>query len=397
MKNPLNGRNLSLYGQLLAILILAMGGCTEMNEDGSVTLLGGEMPVQEEVVDGNSTGTDVQMTDDTAVADTVQSQEEASNEERPGNETVAGRYEEGILAGIAIPGTVVQSTKTGIEYGLHALYCASYMAGGQRLVSTGTMTLNGPGAVLCPINGLSFAYSASPSDRLVVKMTNNELGFSVKVNDLRGNLVEGPQAFVDNNHRLDVELTIEGQGQVQVVSESQGRDRTLTVNGDVTLKGGTYAVNLRLVGNEYFENGSSGSEYRDNHTVTGQIHGPNVRAQVQETWEYIMVCTARRSRSTGRRCSSDAKRRFSNRWVQNGVEYVLNDGFTNANFRDGKPNSDELINGFWGAGGVLTQDGSPIGEIRFLPDSTGAQVGFYLVIGGEKVGFQSWLTHVVRD
>ena len=76
---------------------------------------------------------------------------------------------------------------------------------------------------------------------------------------------------------------------------------------------------------------------------------------------------------------------------------MLNNGFTQANFLDGKPNPSELVNGFWRASGVLTQDGAPIGEIKFLPDSTGAQVGFYLVIGNERVELQSWLTHVVRD
>ena len=79
------------------------------------------------------------------------------------------------------------------------------------------------------------------------------------------------------------------------------------------------------------------------------------------------------------------------------MTYAVADGFTNAAFLDGKPNPNEFIDGYWNAGGTVTENGAPIGEIQFRPDVSGAMVGFYLALPGETVELQTWLTNVVRD
>ncbi|MGC6416398.1 MAG: hypothetical protein ACON3Z_04755 [Bradymonadia bacterium] len=303
---------------------------------------------------------------------------------------------QGALAAIGYPGQAQQSAETIIDVALHGAYCASYMMGGQALVTSGTLTLNGPGGMVCPINGLVFSYAQSPADRLVINLAN---GYSaeVQVDDMRGQLVDGPDAFMDGDHRVDIIVNAPGIFGLKLVSESLGINRRMNIEGDVEINGQRFNVGLQLAGTLRFQNDSTGLQHNGEYRMSGQLSGAGIDARVDESWAYELVCSNRPFRSNGSRCASTAQRRLSNQWTHNGTTYAVTDGFTNAAFIDGKPNPSEFINGYWNAGGTLTENGAPIGEIQFRSDASGAMVGFYLALQGETVELQTWLTNVTRD
>ncbi|MEE2789219.1 MAG: hypothetical protein VX589_17920 [Myxococcota bacterium] len=294
----------------------------------------------------------------------------------------------GVTAGLAIPSQTMEATKQTAEIALNALYCASYLTGAQAVVATGTLTLNGPGAHPCPINGLAFAYTQTPSDRLVVKLDGRQ-DFSVKFNAADGRLIDGPAEFLNSSHRLDFEFESSNLGQVRIESYKQGGESEVRLVGQLTLGDDRFSVDLSGRFNTAFETGGGGTQQRQRYTMTGTVDGDGVTAQINESWDYELVCTRQRQRTTGTRCMSSAKRRFSNRWQQQGRTYVVQDGFTNGSFRDGKPNHAEFDT-FWAAGGVLLEDGQPIGELKFLPDPAQAHVGFFMVMDDGTYPVQLW-------
>ena len=213
----------------------------------------------------------------------------------------------------------------------------------------------------------------------------------VRVTTLEGDLVRGPDGFVDGDHRLDVQIAGSDGSDVRIVSESAGRTRVTDVSGQLEVEGIRFTVALHRRGERAFESDSAGAQFRDRYTLTGSVEGPDVQATVQETWDYEQVCASGTTRR-GYRCASSFRRRFENRWTRGGDEYRLRDGAQNASFRDGKPNASELLS-FWMGQGTLLENGEPIGQIVFEPDPTAATLHFYLVSGDERISLQSWPTY----
>ena len=81
---------------------------------------------------------------------------------------VDSAIKQGALAAIGYPG---QASARSSSMCAAWRYCASYMMGGQALVTSGTPR-SMAGGMACPINGLVFSHAQSPADRLVINLAN---------------------------------------------------------------------------------------------------------------------------------------------------------------------------------------------------------------------------------
>jgi hypothetical protein len=254
--------------------------------------------------------------------------------------------------------------------GIQAVYAASYQNGG-TLVMTGT------------VKQATGAWSAQPSDKLVIELTDGkklELEFHAAP---QGNLINGPDAFWNGDHIVDYTAHLDGVGDVRYTKSQVGRQYQGTAKGTYIDKDVTYDVDLKNVGSTYFDNDSTGTEYQNDHQTTGTVKTESLELTVSETWHY-------RSITVKGKTDSEASRKVASQLKAGEDSYVWSDVLMQKSFKDGKPSQ---LDTYWKATGHVLKNGEVYGEYQLKPQAIGTSggfVSFVLVLPGETIELEKW-------
>ncbi len=247
-----------------------------------------------------------------------------------------------VIGTYVLPEFSVRATTTAAGVLVNALFVASAQGGGgQRLVTTGTVAQQGE----------MWTWSAEPADALVVRIAEETLRFTVATAEAAD--LSSPEAVLAGDHRLVFAVT-GAQGSLDVSSVKQGQARDLRIDGTLTREGVDYTLDgLRYQGTERAESDSSGAEYFNAYTLSGEIRWAEARLTLAEQWRFEIVVADRGSAQSAERVNDNVLERGGDRyeWLQ---------ATTRKAFRDGKP-SDES---YWTAMGEVRRNGEAYGQYR---------------------------------
>jgi|GEM_PF-2793383 len=267
------------------------------------------------------------------------------------------------------PFNAYQSSSQTASFSVEAAWQASILSGGTTLITTGTLTQTGQN---------SFSYSATPTDRMVVQLSNGER-FEIQFQQFTGDFSGDAQNFLSRNHNLSFTLT-GPTANITVSSQRTGINVVANLNGNLTLDGIEYNADLNMTGTTRFEVDNTGSEYNVDNTYTGTMVSATLSLTINETWVYNNVV------ASGLGNAENGIRTFNNSWTRNGNEFRFQNGRLQIAFRDGRPS--DFNGGYWMAQGDLLANGTQIGQMEFGQE--GNYLKTWVTANGQRTEMQSW-------
>jgi hypothetical protein len=270
-----------------------------------------------------------------------------------------------LKSAIQIPNDVVLGAQVSANAVVWGVYTASVQAGGGvQIVKTGTVTEQAPG---------QWVYSASPSDKLVLKPASGKPLEATEI-DLYGN-PQSPDAFFASDHRISYSAKVEGLGEMKVQRVVQNR----ATQGSAT---GTF--DFKSAGSTYFDNDSTGSEYRNEERVTGVAKGDDFELTVDESWTFRSITASKSGTAT------EAIRKSANALKLGGDSYASACSFQKS-FTKGKPSQ---LDTYWKAQGGMEKNGQTFGVCKMDSQAfgqSGGQIRFVLALAtGEVIELEKW-------
>jgi hypothetical protein len=241
-----------------------------------------------------------------------------------------------------------------------AVEMASVQAGLGQVVTTGTLTQTAGG----------FLYSANPGDRMVV-VFSNQRRIELFITALEGDLSQGSAGFFDGDHRFTVRVVVTDEMDAVFESVQQGGQRRIGIEGAITVEGVSYRIDAQAAGTTFFENDSTGSNFRSQTRTTGTITAEGFALDIDEEWSYEMVTT---SGSRGGSASA-ATRQLGNVLRLGDETYTWEGVSVQFSYRDGKPSQ---LDTYWQAQGVVLRDGRVYGTYRKDAQDFGGDGGGYV-------------------
>ena len=246
---------------------------------------------------------------------------------------------------------------------LEAVVAASVQAnGGETLVTTGTLD----------ISGQAVAYSASPTDRLVIKWAQGP-DSEIWVSQLNGNFEASSVAgFLGDDHVLGIRY-VQGQNDFEVLSEKVGTQRQARLTGSIQSGEQVFNVQLNESGTTRSVVDITTAEYESDSVMTGTITGPGFELESQESFRYKSV--------VGDRGVVNQTRTGNSAWTYNGNSYQAADVLVRTAETDGWPDDAD----YWQASGTLVENGIVIGEVGFEEDPLSIDVVLQMSNGEKAV------------
>lgn len=215
---------------------------------------------------------------------------------------------------------------------------ATVSAGGDQLVTTGTITQSGE----------SFTYQAAPADRLRLELTG-EAPLEFFVTQLNGDL-SNLDRFFGNDHVLEFRLA-SGEFDLTLNSQRSGGVLGKLVRGFMLLNGTRFDVE---VGSEEQADASvepNSARNRSILQIAGTITADQYQLNLNERYDYTFIYVDN--------AVVTVTQSFDNRWTDRGQAYSLTDAVIQYSMLNGWPNEFD----FWIAQGALTRDGAVIGQV----------------------------------
>ena len=267
------------------------------------------------------------------------------------------------------PFNAYQSSSQTASLSVEAAWQASMLNGGTTLITTGTLTQTGQN---------SFSYSATPTDRLVVQLSNGE-NYEIQFQQFTGDFSGDAQNYLSSNHNLSFSLT-GPTADITVSSQRSGINVQANLDGTLILEGIDYTADLNMTGTNRFDIDNTGFEYNVDNAYTGTLTSATISLTINETWVYNNVS------ATGSGNAENGIRTFNNSWTRNGNEFRFQNGRLQIAFRDGRPS--DYSNGYWMAQGELLANGEQIGQMEFGQD--GNYLKTWVTANGQRTEMQSW-------
>lgn len=194
------------------------------------------------------------------------------------------------------------------------------------------------------------SYEATPTDRLIV-IPPSGISATFTIATMTGNFTNAAASFFDNDHDLDINMTVAGVVQAQATSHRRARETLRTMIGILVVDANEFNANVTQSESIYFESGT-GIEFKSRNVLRGTLQGQGIRVQVNDEFDfhYIYVTHAVATRM----------QTLASTWEVNGTGYELRDGKLNTVFQDGV--ATEL--GFWKAEGSVLKNGVVIGTLQ---------------------------------
>ncbi len=245
-----------------------------------------------------------------------------------------------------------------------ALFDAADAARSRQLVTTGT--LKAPEA-----RGGPSRYDPAPADRLVWERPGQPAA-EFFITDLRGDFEDRGSSFHSHTHRLAYRVAVKDQMDVAVERARDGGRYEVKLKGWMTLEGQRYSVDLIRRGEDYFENDSTGSEFRDDTSVDGTIERPGVRMTVAESSRADLVRYRREYVMCDRRV-------LNHTIVAGGKTYRWDDVVVRKNFKNGKISGADSDPTEWVCDGQVLVDGKRFATyVKDLEAFRKAETGYVL-------------------
>ena len=193
------------------------------------------------------------------------------------------------------------------------------------------------------------SYEATPTDRLIV-IPPSGISATFLITTMNGNFTNGAASFFDNNHDLDIKMTVVGVIDAQATSKRRLRDTARTLNGTVVFDANNFTASVTQTESIYFESGT-GIEFKSRNVLRGTLEGQGIRTQVNDEFDFHYIHV---THGVATRMQS-----LASTWEVNGTSYELRGGKLNTVFQDGvatEPN-------FWKAEGTVLKNGVVIGNL----------------------------------
>lgn len=286
------------------------------------------------------------------------------------------------------PGALVGLAATWTQYTAEAVFLASRLTGGQRLVTSGTLTQTTPGQ-------LEFRYSAAPKDRLkVVMLDGTEVLYHVT--KFQGNLTVDATTFLAGGHELAVRVSVPKQCDLELGSlrvpggplRFDGTQRS-TAKGTMTFDGREVTVDARASGTYSFESGSGGVDSQSDLKTEGTLESNGVVVSLAERWQTHLISGRRKKRSgigSVQETVSDYVRHVDSTWKAGATEAALRSVVVRTAFLDGVPATTDAR--YWKAEGALIVDGAPRGEVAIIAALN--QLRLVVATAPEPIVLQQW-------
>lgn len=251
----------------------------------------------------------------------------------------------GIAEVFSTPGLICSDAESSAAIGTQAIFMASIKTGGDRLVTTGTLTQ-------AAANSDRFSYSAAPSDRLRLLLADGRV-FDFFVDKFDGDFSRDADNFLRRNHALTFRMTRSDREDLQIVERKTGRQTVRTVKGTTVAQGITYLVDLEIEESTFFDIVVS-AEFKSQQTMTGSVSTPGISINVDQTDFYHSF--------TSDNVSEDFRRTINSSWVSGSDRFAFVNGQFSKALRNDKPVD---VEDFWNASGTITLNDSPAGQVSF--------------------------------
>lgn len=286
------------------------------------------------------------------------------------------------------PASLVAEAATWTQLAAEAVFIASRAAGGQRVVTSGTLTQVAPGR-------LEFQHSPAPADRLHVAMKDGTTA-DYHVTAFQGDLSTDGATFLNGAHDFAVRVVVPGKLDLALTSR-RARSSPIAFDGTAdssargTMAFGTNMgrVEVRATGTYYFETGFGGVESRSDLRTLGTIEVEGASLRLDERWQANLISTTKR-RVTGtgevQQFASSYVRTVNSTWTAGKLEGALRNGVVRTAFADGRPSSSD--DRFWKASGDVVVDGKVVGSLSIVAGIQ--QVRLVVTTTPEPVTLQTW-------
>jgi hypothetical protein len=272
-------------------------------------------------------------------------------------------------AGYGTTETARQGAEDAAELAAEAVWTASLL-NGNTLITTGTLTQ-------VAANSTHFTYSASPSDKLLVKFANgNSLEFVITT--MNGDFSNDAQTFLQNDHHFAFSIVIVDNMNLQISSLQSGGAIQASVKGQVLYEGVNYSVDMVEQGTYTSTVDVGSAEYERTKQTTGNITANDFALTINESYRYKSIYVDN--------FVENVDRQINNTWTQGGNSYAFTNVRIRKAFFNAKPSE---LDSYWIAQGVLTENGQQIGQIGASVENLKLQI--WLQLPNEKVILEEYI------
>lgn len=261
------------------------------------------------------------------------------------------------------------------DIGAQAVFLASQLQGGVRLITTGTLTQQGQ----------NWAYALIPSDRLVVQFqAGTNLDFYIT--RMEGDFTGDATSFLQRPHVFDYRVAAPGVGDLTFASEipAETCNFRATAKGTLVWRDVTYTIDLTLAGQYCVENGFGYFSLLNDYSATGTVVAPGFDLRVAHRRRFELI--------TSSKDSAISEEDWNNNTLTVGNDtYQWNNTKKQKSFKDGKPSS---LDTYWQAYGDVFRNGAPYGVYQRTADNTIGVVKFILVLPTETIDLEVWNTRL---
>lgn len=264
------------------------------------------------------------------------------------------------------PAALVGLATTWTQYAAEAVFLASRLTGGQRLVTTGTLTQTTPGQ-------LDFRYTAKPTDRLEVVMQDGTR-VAYHVTKFEGNLTVDATTYLAGGHTFAARVVVAGQCDLELTSTRvpggplrfDGAQHS-AAKGTMVFDGRDVRVDAHAAGTYSFESGFEGVDSQSDLRTEGTLETAGARVALAERWQTHLISGRRKKRSgigTVQETVSDYVRSVESTWTAGATRAAIRSGVVRTAFLDGVPATTDAR--YWKAEGALVVDEAPRGALAII-------------------------------
>jgi hypothetical protein len=244
----------------------------------------------------------------------------------------------------------------GLEQALDAVVAASRSAG--RRTTRGTLRR---------LAGNQMRYTPSEENRLRVE--SKEDWVELRFGDLRIR-GEDTETAIRSDHDIEIRVTDHRGSNFLLNSRKRRRVRTLSIKGTVfsPTVDRLVEVNLRSVGDEYFDHGGGGTGYEHRYRLEGTVIDRELRAshEVNETWEFQLQASGNDSAQSSVRTMNNTSTFGDSIFLQ------WKDVGLYKNFRSRRGVFGASDDAFWRqTGGEIFQNLFKVGEVKVKTENFG--------------------------
>ncbi len=258
------------------------------------------------------------------------------------------------------------------DIGAKAVFLASQLgAGGQQLLTTGTLTEQGQ----------NWNYAPTPTDRLLVQFQSGT-NLNYYVTRMEGTFSGDAANFLQQPHVFNYRVTSPPTMDLTFTTEipSGTCNFAATARGTLAWGGVTYTLDLTLAGQYCFESGFGYYSLLNDYRTTGTVTAPGFNLRVDQRRRFELI--------TSDRDSSSSEEEWNNNTLTVGADtFKWDNTKKQKSFKNGKPSS---IDEYWQAHGAVLKNGAAFGTYRRDASAVLQIIKFVLVLPDDVVDLETW-------